>query len=130
MQRFWEKVDKTDTCWLWTAAKDPLGYGRFWLDGRMQLAHRVSLALSGERLNDTLDIDHLCRNPSCVHPWHLEQVTHRVNIKRGRLGSVTHCPRGHAYEGYNLMVSKTGGRKCRACHNLLRSQRNKQGANT
>lgn len=33
----------------------------------------------------------------------------------------THCPRGHAYEGDNLMVNKhTGGRYCRTCANGLR----------
>lgn len=41
MNRFWSKVQKTDTCWLWSAAvrrKDD-GYGAFWLDGRHQPAH-------------------------------------------------------------------------------------------
>lgn len=28
-ERFWSKVDKTDDCWLWTAATNRRGYGQF-----------------------------------------------------------------------------------------------------
>ena len=30
LQRFWAKVEKTETCWLWTAGKAGNGYGSFW----------------------------------------------------------------------------------------------------
>lgn len=42
-QRFWEKVDKSDGCWLWTGATTN-GYGEFWYDGerRKQKAYRVA----------------------------------------------------------------------------------------
>jgi hypothetical protein len=29
IDRFWSKVEKTKTCWLWTAGKDFDGYGQF-----------------------------------------------------------------------------------------------------
>ena len=33
-ERFWAKVAKTDTCWLWTASRiSSSGYGQFHIDG-------------------------------------------------------------------------------------------------
>lgn len=84
--RFWLKVDKTapDGCWVWTAHIHRLGYGLFNSGGRTRLAHRVSYELSGFELTDGLELDHLCRNRACVNPAHLEQVSHVVNVRRGR----------------------------------------------
>lgn len=31
-----------------------------------------------------MDLDHLCRNPICVNPDHLEPVTHLENVRRGK----------------------------------------------
>jgi hypothetical protein len=56
LERFWAKVQKTDTCWLWTAGKNGglgeggRGYGTFWLDGRTQPAHIIAWRLSGRRI--------------------------------------------------------------------------------
>jgi hypothetical protein len=80
--RFWAKVAKTDTCWLWVGAKSPYGYGRVRIDGKIQIAHRVSYALNGRELIDGLVIDHLCGVKSCVNPEHLEQVTQTENVTR------------------------------------------------
>ena len=44
--RFWERVAKTDTCWLWTGCTQT-GYGRFWDGERYVLAHRYSWQLHG-----------------------------------------------------------------------------------
>ena len=40
--RFWEKVNKTDTCWEWTAHKLYNGYGRFSIYGETDYTHRIS----------------------------------------------------------------------------------------
>lgn len=79
LERFWSKVEKTPTCWLWTGAKHPHGYGQFDKRG----SHRVSFEFFYGPIRAGMVLDHLCRNPSCVNPKHLEQVTHRENIKRG-----------------------------------------------
>jgi hypothetical protein len=70
-------------CWVWRKATDPNGYGRFWFDGRMLGAHRVSYQLLVGPVPEGLDLDHLCRNRRCVNPSHLEPVTRRTNLVRG-----------------------------------------------
>lgn len=82
-ERFWEKVEKTETCWLWTGGKSGPGYGVIWANGRLAPAHRVSLILAGSPPSADLEVDHLCRVPLCVRPDHLEPVTHAENMRRG-----------------------------------------------
>lgn len=116
-QRFWSKVDKTDSCWLWTGALHDLGYARFQSDGKRVYAHRYSYELVNGSIPDGLTIDHLCRVRHCVNPDHLEAVTHRENLRRSAFqvtsinASKTHCPRGHRYSGRD----KRGWRECRQC---------------
>lgn len=122
--RFWSKVDKTDSCWLWTATKTPAGYGSLLLASgvgwKMDIyAHRASWEMHhGRPIPDGFDVDHLCRNTSCVNPDHLEAVPHNVNIVRGELCNrlKTHCKHGHEYTPENTYTPplKTG-RWCRAC---------------
>lgn len=81
--RFAEKVKVTDGCWEWQGAKGPLGYGNMSWGGRIVAAHRVSYALHVGAIPDGMVIDHLCRNPKCVNPYHLEPVSHTINIQRG-----------------------------------------------
>ena len=123
--RFWNKVvirNKT-ACWLWQASRNmgKFPYGRFQLGEKVVRAHRVSFILS--RRSDIpagLTLDHLCRNPSCVNPFHLEAVSGRTNVLRGssppaRHSQQTHCKYGHAFKGKNLYVDLRGFRKCRTC---------------
>lgn len=105
IERFWIKVEKRgmSECWSWLAHKHPRGYGAIKIGGKMIKAHRLSYYLYRGKMPDGLDIDHLCRNTSCVNPFHLEAVPHKVNIMRGLSpGSLnaqkTHCPRGHEYD--------------------------------
>lgn len=123
--RFWEKVQVSDNgCWTWTAAKSVDGYGHFKFDGRTCIASRlVYLCVVGE-IPAGYEVDHLCRQRSCVNPSHLEAVTHRVNSLRssnvgGKNATKTHCPRGHAYTKGNTSVERNGGgrtvRRCRIC---------------
>jgi len=82
INRFWSKVNKTESCWLWLESKSDR-YGRFKLREKNLLAHRVSYELSVGQIPKGLQIDHLCRNTKCVNPEHLEPVTCRENIMRG-----------------------------------------------
>jgi hypothetical protein len=84
---FWQRVRKTDSCWLWQAGKDQKGYGVFTYQGRTLGAHRFSAQIAG--LNPQgLMVCHHCDEPSCVRPDHLFLGSARDNnqdkIRKGR----------------------------------------------
>jgi hypothetical protein len=120
--RFWEKVEKTETCWLWTAAKNDQGYGHIKVsDGEWAYAHRLAYELLVGPIPEGLELDHLCRVRNCLNPAHLEPVTGRENVLRSTSPTAinarkTHCPRGHEYSAENTYYTpREGHRQCRAC---------------
>lgn len=122
-ERFWPKVSKgsPEECWRWNGAENGSGYGRFHLGGRSVAAHRVAYELMVGPISEGLVIDHLCRNPSCVNPAHLEPVTGRENTLRGMSPYAikarwTHCKWGHEFTTENTYIAPNGTRRCRACH--------------
>lgn len=124
-------------CWIWTKPNDQ-GYGLIGSGGRTVRAHRFAYEHFIGPIPEGLELDHLCRRPSCVNPLHVEPVTHHENMLRGKRGrnagkwelAKTHCPHGHPYVGDNLrvVVYKNGIAKrfCRACN--LRGQRERAAA--
>ncbi|AKY03535.1 HNH endonuclease [Streptomyces phage Hydra] len=121
--RFWNKVSVSESgCWEWAAYRDRHGYGAFYWEGKDRRAHRVSFSVLSRPIPDGMEIDHLCRNRSCVNPAHLEPVTQTENIDRGEnhIGvnrTKTHCAQGHPLVEGNLVLNKLklGHRYCLTC---------------
>jgi hypothetical protein len=76
-------VDPRAGCWVWQLSKNPKGYGSIWHEGKCWAAHRLSYTLLVGPIPEGLQLDHLCRNTSCVNPAHLEPVTNTENQRRG-----------------------------------------------
>lgn len=81
-QRLWEKITKTDTCWVWTGGRDPAGYGTFCVNRSNRRAHTVVYLLVRGRYPSHCVLDHLCHFSSCVNPDHLEPVSCEESTKR------------------------------------------------
>ena len=126
--RFWAKVAFSQAgCWEWIGAKTGTGYGNFKAYGRYWPSHRFAYTeLVGPLPSHDprgYELDHLCRNRSCVRPAHLELVLHRQNVLRGvglsaMHAKKTHCPQGHPLSGDNLQVYLGRTRLCRACRKV------------
>ena len=70
LQRFWNRVLRTERCWVWNGAKVN-GYGQISTNGKTEYVHRFSYEMVNGKIPEGLVIDHLCRNRACVNPAHL-----------------------------------------------------------
>ena len=120
VQRFWSKVIKSDSCWIWVACRDDRGYGRIAHKGKNKSAHRMSWEMHKGDIADGLCVCHHCDNPICVNPDHLFLGTHTDNMqdmsikKRSPNSKKTHCIRGHEFTVDNTKWNGSH-RACRKC---------------
>src|SRR5690606_14651905 len=121
-KRFWQRtnLEPSSGCWVWSGARHGEGYGSFYWQGSMRLAHRVAYTALVGPIPSGLELDHLCRNRLCCNPAHLEPVTRGENMRRSPLcgqakRNKTHCLKNHPLSGDNLYVAPNGQRQCITC---------------
>ncbi len=112
-------------CWEWIAGKNHQGYAKFKWEGRTRSGHIFAYEYFIGPVPEGFQLDHLCRNKSCVNPWHLEPVTGSINVFRGpnKHREKTHCKNGHEFTTENTYVTCRGKygrsqRHCRTCHRI------------
>jgi len=77
-ERFWQKVEKTETCWIWTGARSGAGYAMF---GGKSASHISFFFATGRWPEHGMFLLHRCDCPPCVNPDHLREGTQADNIK-------------------------------------------------
>lgn len=106
---FWNKVDIPNDigdCWLWTEPKRN-GYGSFCLNYVNMSAHRWAYVFTYGSIGDSLEADHLCYNPTCVNPMHIEAVSKTVNIRRSRAEQKKRASQGNWQTGKGACSDRT-----------------------
>lgn len=133
--RFWARVEtagpvlRSDlgACWTWTGGLSSTGYGDYWVSVRVVPAHRFAYESAVGPIPEGLHIDHLCRNPPCVRPSHLEPVTPGENFRRGIAPNAVNslagqCIKGHPRTSANMVLDVYGRKRCRPCANEARAE--------
>lgn len=116
-----QSIKITDDCWLWGKSCTPGGYGRIYIGHKGFTAHKVIYETLVGKIPKGYELDHLCRNRACINPEHLEPVTHRENVLRGKSVAAFNakkscCKNGHKFTSENTYFRLDKyARECRIC---------------
>lgn len=127
IDRFFTKIDfpedAVNDCWLWTGYKFK-GYGSYRMGvgtENRHTAHRCSyLMFVDDNVSPKEHVDHICENPPCVNPNHLQVLSIRENTLKGTSPPAVNIKKTHCKYGHRFTKENTWGRKhriCRECSN-------------
>lgn len=126
-QRVHPIVDPETGCHNWPGYLNDKGYGKLGRGGKSYYAHRWYWEQENGPIPEGMFLDHLCRNPRCCNPDHLEVVTNRENCIRGMKPTmISHrenrCLRGHPLTEENTYQKTDGTRQCRICLRVVNNR--------
>lgn len=125
-ERFWPKVDKNGPvpahdpdlgpCWIWTAAKNPAGYGHINVNGRNRTAHRVAWELLVGEIPPAMDLLHKCDVKACVRSSHHYLGTDSDNQRdmHARSTAPRNMPKGEQHPNSKLTAEAVREIRARA----------------
>jgi hypothetical protein len=119
--RMLPRINVVGDCWEWQGSRTAQGYGRIRIGGRqgtVNYAHRRMYELLVGPIPVGFELDHLCRNPPCCRPSHLEPVTRQENERRKPRPET--CPNGHQRETHSYVGPDGRRRYCIPCRQAKR----------
>ena len=134
IKRIFKNVSpKVNKCWIWTGATDARGYGLVHFRGRTERIHRIMYAWRikeiPRRINGkkSLQLHHLCNNPGCCNPSHLQLMSPRSHVLSSNGITAMHHRKTKCIHGHELKLAKNGKRRdCPTC-DLIRHKKRMNG---
>lgn len=108
MKRFFDKVNKTSTCWNWTGAiRGKSGYGCMKYNGKVINSYRISWMIHKGDIPIGSCICHTCDNRLCVNPDHLFLGTQSDNMIDAFMKSRIIVPIGGRFRNNHIPFNRT-----------------------
>jgi len=111
------------SCWLANRSVGKRGYAQISDKGNTLVASRLMYLTEVGEIPVGYEVDHLCRERSCLNPLHLEAVPKIVNVLRGigpsaRHAALERCP----ICGDDYSFRPSGSRACKRCKRRVDSE--------